>query len=172
MPQQKPCASSAAPARGSRDRGASAVEFALLVPVLVLLLLGILQYGVWFTDSIGLRHGAREAVRSAAVTEFSPCTGPGSDAAAKTACLAKERSGVLAKDVYARVLVRSSSWTEGGRLTVCLMADEQGFGFGPLPGDGVLRTKATSRIEVDNVPATVSSYTADAPTRDWSWCTA
>lgn len=169
MPQPKRCASSAATTGGRGDRGASAVEFALLVPVLVLLLLGILQYGVWFTDSIGLRHGAREAARSAAVKQFDGCAG--ADAAAKTACLAKERSGVLAKDVHARVLVRSNDWTEGGRLTVCLMAEEQGFGFGPLPGDGVLRTKAISRIEVDNTPATVPPYTADGPSLDWSWCT-
>ncbi|NMM22100.1 MAG: hypothetical protein HHJ11_01130 [Phycicoccus sp.] len=38
------------PARRGRDRGAAALEFALVMPVLFMLLIGIVNYGLWFND--------------------------------------------------------------------------------------------------------------------------
>ena len=52
------------------ERGAAAVEFALVVPVLVALLLGILDYGMIFTDSVSVRNGVREAARKGVVSNF------------------------------------------------------------------------------------------------------
>ena len=50
--------------RGLRDeRGASAVEFALLLPVLLLLVLGIVEFGRGFQVSGTLSAAAREGVR-------------------------------------------------------------------------------------------------------------
>lgn len=47
--------------------GAAAVEFALLLPVLVLLLFGIIQFGVAFNQAQGQQAAAREGARLAAV---------------------------------------------------------------------------------------------------------
>ena len=44
------------------DAGASAVEFALVAPVLFLILFGIVDYGIWFADSISARQAVRPTV--------------------------------------------------------------------------------------------------------------
>ncbi len=50
-----------------REEGAAAVEFALIVGVLSLLLFGMMEYGLFFLQSQSLRSGAREGARFAAV---------------------------------------------------------------------------------------------------------
>ena len=52
------------------DTGASAVEFALLAPVLFLILFGIIDYGIWFADSISMRQAVRDAARQGSVENF------------------------------------------------------------------------------------------------------
>lgn len=49
------------------DQGASLVEFALLAPFLILLLLGIIEFGYFLGEFNDVRHGAREGARLAAV---------------------------------------------------------------------------------------------------------
>ena len=49
------------------DRGANAVELALISPVLVLLLLGIVQFGFTFFQYLEVSHAAREGVRWASL---------------------------------------------------------------------------------------------------------
>jgi Flp pilus assembly protein TadG len=51
----------------SKDQGASLVEFAMLVPFLLLLLFGIIEFGYFIGEFNDVRHGAREAARAAAV---------------------------------------------------------------------------------------------------------
>jgi Flp pilus assembly pilin Flp len=51
-----------------RDQdGAAAVEFALLLPLLVLLLFGFIQFGLAFSTRIQATNAAREAARQAVV---------------------------------------------------------------------------------------------------------
>lgn len=49
------------------ERGASAVEFALVLPLLVLFLFGILQFGIAFTRTQGMEAAAREGARVASL---------------------------------------------------------------------------------------------------------
>jgi Flp pilus assembly protein TadG len=49
------------------DRGASLVEFAFIAPFLILLLLGVIEFGYLFGEFNDVRHGAREGARVAAV---------------------------------------------------------------------------------------------------------
>ena len=51
----------------SRQEGASAVEFALIAPVLFIVLLGILEFGVAFLQVQSIRTAVREGGRQAAV---------------------------------------------------------------------------------------------------------
>lgn len=53
----------------SSDRGASMVEFGLLLPILVLLLFGIIEFGRGYNAHITLTHAAREGVRTLAITK-------------------------------------------------------------------------------------------------------
>lgn len=51
-----------------RERGAAAVEFALVVPLLLLLVFGIISYGMMLSFRQGLTQAASEGARAAAVT--------------------------------------------------------------------------------------------------------
>jgi len=53
--------------KGNRDDGASLIEFALVMPLLVLLIFGMVDAGWAFFQNLEVRHGAREAARLAAV---------------------------------------------------------------------------------------------------------
>lgn len=55
------------------ERGASAVEFALLAPFIVILLFGIIECGRYFNATITITHAAREGVRDLALGK-SPTT--------------------------------------------------------------------------------------------------
>src|SRR4051812_12811121 len=50
-----------------KDDGASAVEFALVLPILVLLVFGIISFGVIFAQQLALNNGVRQGARLAVV---------------------------------------------------------------------------------------------------------
>jgi Flp pilus assembly protein TadG len=50
-----------------RDEGATLVEFAIIAPVLFLLVFGIIEFGWAFGQHLDVRHGAREGSRLVAV---------------------------------------------------------------------------------------------------------
>lgn len=53
--------------RRDREEGAALVEFAFVLPFLLLIVLGIVEFGWVFGNHLDVRHGAREAARLAAV---------------------------------------------------------------------------------------------------------
>ena len=55
----------------TRQRGAALVEFALLLPLLLMLLLGIVSVGLAYNHQISLTHAARESGRFAATLPVS-----------------------------------------------------------------------------------------------------
>lgn len=57
--------------RSRNETGAAAVEFALVVPVLLLLLLGIIEFGRVFNAQMQVTAAAREAVRMMAIQKES-----------------------------------------------------------------------------------------------------
>lgn len=52
------------------DAGATLIEFAIVLPLLVMLLFGIIEFGWVFAQNLDVRHGAREGARLAAVDEL------------------------------------------------------------------------------------------------------
>jgi Flp pilus assembly protein TadG len=77
--------------RGARDEGQAAVELALVLPLIAVVLLALVQAGLVIRDQILVVHAAREAAREAVVD-------PAPGAPAKAAA--------------------ASSTLDGGRLTV------------------------------------------------------
>ena len=57
--------------RGTRDRGAAAVEFALVFPLLLLMVFGIIDFGRALNAQITLTQAAREGARLDAVGDAS-----------------------------------------------------------------------------------------------------
>jgi Flp pilus assembly protein TadG len=58
----------------ARDRGATAVEVALLMPILLILVMGIVDFGRALHAQITLTQAAREGVRVAALKQPGPAT--------------------------------------------------------------------------------------------------
>ena len=52
------------------EKGASAVEFALVLPIFIMLVFGIFQFGIAFNNWIAITHAAREGARLAAVEQY------------------------------------------------------------------------------------------------------
>jgi Flp pilus assembly protein TadG len=62
--------------RRGTDEGAAAVEFALIAPLLFILLFGIVVFGMGFYTQQGAAAAAREAARRAAVGGITSCYAP------------------------------------------------------------------------------------------------
>jgi Flp pilus assembly protein TadG len=157
------------PARAARDqRGAAAVEFALVLMLLIPMLFGIVDYGLWFSDSLAVRHGVHEAARVGVVQRAS-CGAT----LAQIACSTAPQVGSVGGPTYAMVKA-PQGWTRGKPLVVCAMVQENGLtGVTPLPGR-MVRAKAELAIEVVDIPVTTTTpgYSpAGAASMDWSWCT-
>lgn len=63
--RHRPCPSPAA--RSPRERGAALVEMAIVLPLLVMIIFGTIDFGWTFTRSLDVRHGSREGARLVAV---------------------------------------------------------------------------------------------------------
>ena len=168
------------PSRRRSQRGAAAVEFALVLPLLMALFFGILDYGLWFNNSLGLRQGVREAARQGVVADFTHCStspAPSTDLA-KLTCATKREIGPIAGSSYARVKVPGGTWTKGKTVVVCGLTRTKGLtGFTPLPNSGWIRSKTTMSIEADaTAPTGMNSVSDTLPagtpaSMAWStWC--
>ncbi len=57
------------------ERGAAAIEFGLLLPVLILLIFGIIEFSRAYNTKVQLTHAAREGARAVAVGSGSATSG-------------------------------------------------------------------------------------------------
>ncbi len=53
------------------EKGAAAIEFALILPVLIVLIFGMIEFGRAYNAYLAVTHAAREGARLAAVGDFS-----------------------------------------------------------------------------------------------------
>ena len=95
----------------SSEGGAVAVEFALLAPVLVMILLGLMEFGRAYTVQTSLTNAARESVRSMAINS--------SQASARTAAknAATQLTPALADG---NITFSAASCTVGSQMTVTI----------------------------------------------------
>jgi hypothetical protein len=159
--------------RRSRDEGgAQAVEFALLCLILFPLLLGIIQFGLFFNDYLQVRQGAREGARTGVVRNFQTCAGAVTEAD-KIRCYTKRVIAPTSGTPAVRVLA-PSGWATGKRLVVCATVKTADIaGLVPMPQDGFVRAKTEMSIE-QGTPAptgTFPSSDTDPSGQNWSWCT-
>ena len=90
-------------ARGRLDSGQAAVELALALPLVMVILLGAVQVALVARDQIGVVHAAREAARAAAVG--ADPQGDGSEAALDATTLDRTRMTVGVTESGGRVRV-------------------------------------------------------------------
>lgn len=156
------------PHRRRRDDGAAAVEFALVMPILILVVFGIIQYGLWFNDSLNTRTGVREAARMGVVGNFgrASCAGSGMQ---KLSCEGVNQIDALTGTEYVRV--RAASWTKGAPLVVCSYVKSDGaVGLLPMPNNGWIFSRTEMSIEKTTPapsPLTGTSGTLPAGAPAW-----
>lgn len=169
--------------RGRLDeRGAALVETALIVPVLVTLLFGIIDFGSAYNEASAVKHGAREGARQAVVGEFGadltcPTSGltpsPIFTSSKKVICLTKDRVGLPEADTRVKIIVSPLGYLVASPVTVCVMhpADSLTGFFGPVMNGKIHKAKAQMRIEDLFTILLESTQEAALPGHDWSWCT-
>ena len=118
------------------------MEFALIVPMLLLLVLGMIQYGFYFWALQGGASAAREAARRAAVGQPTSCV---TFRTAVGANLDGLGSGTP-------TITRTFSQVPpqpGSEVTVTVAFDSHDLGIPliPLADDGRITQKATARVD-------------------------
>ena len=94
------------------ERGQTFTEFALILPILMVLMLGIVQFGVAFNNYVTLTDAVRAGARKAAVSRHSG--NPAADC--RAAVLAAGNN--LDSAELGKNLSCTSSWAPGAELTV------------------------------------------------------
>ena len=162
--------------REDQERGAALVEFAIVFPLLFLLLSGIIDFGMAFANQNSARQGVREGARQAVVANLDSdgsCTIVGGtlpDATRKVICMTKSRIGLPEADT--RVMVAFGGTNQAGdSLLVCAqypLTSATGV-FEPVMDGRALTAKVEMRIEKADLTLTAGAETA-LPGEDWSWC--
>lgn len=94
------------------ERGQTMVEFALVLPILLVLMLGIVQFGVAFNNYVTLTDAVRAGARKAAVSRNT--SDP--SGACRTAVL--DAGANLDRTELESDLSCVSSWVQGSQVTV------------------------------------------------------
>ncbi len=157
-----------------RERGAALVETALILPLVVILFMGIIDFGTRIADFNSLRQGDRESVRRAVVGDVSgasacPIAGgaPTADTAALV-CLTKDKANLDPALVQVAVVL-DTSYAEGDALILCAqypLHSRTGF-FGPLLDNHIVHSQVDMRIEKATLD--IQAF-AEPGAGGWSWC--
>jgi hypothetical protein len=173
-------------ARAADDRAASTVELAIIAPILVLMFVGIVDFGAVYSDQIELRQGGREGARQLVQGNIGPeaC----GDVEERMICLVKDRSGLDDGSTRVGIRFENDEFKEDDWVAVCLARPARSltgfFGFLLDGAERVITTKTLMRMQVDAAPGSAlegagnkfetfpyPSGSAD-PAADWAWCTA
>jgi Flp pilus assembly protein TadG len=178
------------------ERGASAVEFALVSPLLFTLLFGAIDYGLYFADALTVQQSVADAARDATLSVGSVSANwPGSGSCpvatsvlgsgatndlAKVACGLSESTqpvggGVVAvkTEVVTPDGTPTAVWAQGNRLRVCALTRHTAvLPLVPMPDGGTIRTKTEMPIQPGNAPLLFNAVAQDAGVAggDWTWC--
>jgi Flp pilus assembly protein TadG len=127
--------------RRHRTRGQSMVEFTLILPVLMLMIFGIYQFGQTYSDYIQVTNAARTGGRKALVSR--------SDANGVNDAIAAAKGATWWLNTSQMVVTVSPAqpWTAGQTVTVTVTYPWSISLFGFVAGSGTLKSATTVRVE-------------------------
>lgn len=128
--------------RTRTEGGAVAVEFALVFPLVVAAMFGIIQYGLYFWGRSTAAASARESARQLAVGTDWTCS--------QTQALSKTTGAGRDVTVTRRYLNASNTAKVGDLVEVTITAHTLAPNLLPVPGGGAITEVATARVE--NIP--------------------
>jgi len=121
------------------EQGQTMAEFAIVLPILVTLLFGIIQFGIIFNNYVALTDAARAGARKAAVSRNS--SDPVGD------CSNQVRSSAGDLTLSKLTVTCSSSWGPGSDVTVEADYPYDINLFGVVVKSGTLKTVMKERVE-------------------------
>src|SRR3954447_25155577 len=124
---------------GPSERGAVAVEFALVFPLVFAVMFGIIQYGIYFWGRSTAAASARESARELAVGTDWACSQLGA--------IDKTRHADKNVLVSRRYLNATNSPEVGVLVEVTVTASTLAPTLLPVPGCGQITEVATARVE-------------------------
>ena len=178
-------------ARTGRERGAVIVELAMVVPLLIVLALGIVDYGTLFTDKISLKGGVREAVWNGGrqiwgsaldcgLTGVTPTANPAGDAnTERLMCMTKTRTELEAEQM--RVMVKIVNiespatpgvYAPGAGIMVCAMRQAHsvtGF-YGFVLNGTVQKSRLVGLVQNATAPGITDLSETPFPGQSWAFC--
>src|SRR5436305_10354237 len=124
-----------------KDDGQAAAELAMVLPILVMLLLGIAQFGIVFNNYITLTDATRAGARKAAISRFI------GDSGTAAAALVRDDASNL-DQTQLNVSVTSTSWdVPGSDVTVTATYPYSLNILGITVKSGVLTSTTKERLE-------------------------
>jgi hypothetical protein len=138
------------------------------MPILFLVMFGIMQYGLWFNDSLNTRQGVRETARMGVVGNFGTATcGSGLQ---KLSCEGVNQIDALTGDEYVKVSA-PNGWTKAEPLRVCsYVHTEGGVGLLPMPNNGWIFSRTEMSIEKETpAPTPTAGISAALPAGAPAW---
>ena len=121
------------------ERGQTMVEFALVLPVLALLLFGVIQFGIAFNSYLTITDAVRAGARKAAVSADAP------DPVGSATTEVRASAGSL--DLSQLNVSVTSTWQPGSDVTVQATYPYSIHLLGLYDFGGQLKSKATERVE-------------------------
>lgn len=130
------------------ESGAAAVEFALILFPLMLLIFGIIQYGIYFWARSSAVSAAREGARRASVGDYATCTGFQTFVRGEVNGAQTGGSAITVKRTYTKAAGNTlTTGQPGDAMKVSVQFQAINLGLIPLPWSGQITVDATSRVE-------------------------
>ncbi len=123
-----------------RERGQTMVEFALVLPILCVVLFSIIQFGILYNDYITLTDATRVGARKGAVSRTA--TNP---IAITVAATRNAAQGLKPADLG--VTASATAWAPGADITVEATYPYDIDVLGIVVASGTLRSKTVERVE-------------------------
>jgi Flp pilus assembly protein TadG len=125
----------------SRSRGQAMVEFTLILPCLLLLILGIYQFGQTYADYIQVTNAARDGGRKALVSRGD------TNGVSDTITAAKNATWWLDTSKMGVTVSPGQPWTQGQNVTVTVTYPYSISLLGFVVASGTLKSTTTVRME-------------------------
>ena len=121
------------------EQGQTMVEFAILLPVLLVMLFGIIQFGILFNNYLALTDAVRAGAREAAVARQTADPSSAATAAVRSSAADLNQSNLS--------VTVTSGWTPGSDVTVAASYPFSISLLGWVVTTGSLKSQTTERVE-------------------------
>ena len=159
--------------RKRRDqRGAAVVEFAIIAPILFLLVFGLIDFGFIFNDYLSVRNGVQNGARLGAVANFgtltpatsscvlTPTAPTTSSEAIELMCETKDRIGLNQTNTRVKILTVdpasagcpsscTNAYSDGNEIVVCAQfpVTSRSKILSPFTSGKTITTRVAARVE-------------------------